>query len=68
MDSNEEIELTAQVLVDQHYAAGPAAMKKAIAEALAAAAAGRLDNAGTPRERLEKEVDEAIATSARGSE
>lgn len=66
--ADEKFELMAEVLVDQHYASGPAEMKKAVADALATAAAGELETSGTPRERLEKEVDEAIKASARGSE
>lgn len=66
--ADEKFELMAQVLVDQHYASGPAEMKRAVADALAAAAAGESGAPGTPRERLEKEVDEAIKASARGSE
>lgn len=66
--ANDDFDLIAQTLVDQHYASGPAEMKRAIAEALAGAAAGRSAINGAPRERLEKEVDEAIKASARGSE
>lgn len=65
---DEKFVSTAEALVDQHYASGPAEMKRAIADALAAAAAGQSQAPGTPRERLKKEVDEAIEASARGSE
>ena len=38
--ADDRFQLTAKVLVDQHYASGPDEMKQAIAEALMAAAAG----------------------------
>lgn len=66
--ADEKFELMAEVLVDQHYVSGPAEMKKAVADALAAAAAGESRPSGTPRQRLKKEVDEAIKASERGSE
>lgn len=65
--ADEQFELTAKVLVDQHYASGPDEMKKVVAEALAAAA-GQREPDGDPRERLKIEVEQAIAASSRGSE
>lgn len=61
-------ELIAKVLVDQHYAAGPEAMKKIIAQALEEAAAGKSEDMRSPREQLELEVDQAIKASTLGSE
>lgn len=65
--ADDRFQLTAKVLVDQHYASGPDEMKQAIAEALMAAAAG-LAESGDPRERLQQEVGDAIKASALGSE
>ena len=63
-----DFELTAKVLVDQHYAAGPDALKAAVAAALREAAAEGPKPAGGPRERLLKEVEEATKASSLGSE
>lgn len=59
--------LTARILVDQHYAAGPDRMKQAIAQALSEAA-GSLEPDDEPRRQLLREVSELEKTSQRGSE
>lgn len=61
-------ELIAKVLVDQHYASGPEEMKRVVAEALVSAASGATEQGADPRVRLEKEVEEQVLASARGSE
>jgi hypothetical protein len=66
--ADDEFQLTAKVLVRQHYASGPEEMIKVVAEALAKAAATRPEPIGNPREHLQKEVDEAVKASALGSE
>ena len=63
-----DFELTAKVLVDQHYAAGPDALKAAVAEALREAATGGPKPVGGPRERLLEEVEQATKASVLGSE
>lgn len=65
---NKPFETTATVLVDQHYAAGPDAMKRAIAAALEDAARQPQTGIADPRARFKAELAELEKTSERGSE
>lgn len=62
-----DFKLTARILVDQHYAAGPDRMKEVLAQALAEAVAPA-KAPSDPQEQLRREVAELEKTSERGSE
>lgn len=68
MNGRQDFELTAKVLVDQHYAAGPEEMKKVVAEALADAASSAAEQHDDPKMGLGKDVEEQVQASSRGSE